>query len=124
MQKYVLSSFNFYHSMGNFSRQIIDDNFLIFFQKSDFDISCYLKTICMMCQILFLRKNKTTYFNMSIAENRCLAFSGQFQHRAVSANSILMILFFRFFFFFFQKAEFNITIQIRVAVRIASLRPF
>ena len=54
--------FNLYHSLGIFSRQQIDDIFLIFSQKTGFDILCKLsaaeETICMKCQILFSGKNK------------------------------------------------------------------
>ena len=52
---------NLYHSLGIFSRRQIDDIFLIFFQKTGFDISCKLspkETICMKCHILFSEKNK------------------------------------------------------------------
>ena len=40
--------------------------------KTGFNISCKLspmETICMKCQILFCRKNKKNYFNMSSTEN-------------------------------------------------------
>ena len=46
--------------MGKFSRQQIDDIFLIFPRKR-FDISCKLsakETICMKCQRLFSGENK------------------------------------------------------------------
>ena len=67
---------NFYHSLGLFSRQQTDTNFLIFFSPAG--------EICMKYQILFSEKNtynnnnnsnsnnnniiKENYFNMSSAE--------------------------------------------------------
>ena len=51
-----------------FSRQHFEIFFLIFSQKTGFDISCKLSTICMKCQILFSGKNKNI-ISLPSAEN-------------------------------------------------------
>ena len=64
---------NLNRSVGEFSRLKIDATFLIFLQKTGFDISCKLsppkETISMKFQSLMSRKNKKIYFKMSSAEN-------------------------------------------------------
>ena len=42
--------------------------FFLFFQKTSFDISCKLSTICMKCQILFFGLSKKNIINFSSAE--------------------------------------------------------
>ena len=44
-----------------FSRRNFEIFFLFFFQKTRFDISCKLETICIKCQILFSEKNEKKY---------------------------------------------------------------
>ena len=54
-----------------FSRLLTEIFYLIFSQKTDFDISCKLspiETICTKCQILFSGKNKKNITNLSSAE--------------------------------------------------------
>ena len=60
---------NLYYSHGQFSRQQIGDIFSYFSQKTEFEISCKLETICMKCQILFSKKNKKNIINLASAEN-------------------------------------------------------
>ena len=50
-----------YHSLGTLSRRLIDDIFMIFFQKIGSDILSKLpqmETVYMKCQILFPGENK------------------------------------------------------------------
>ena len=57
----LVMKLNPYHSLGWFSRQQIDNIFLIFPIKTEFDISCKLpplETFCLKCQILFSGKNE------------------------------------------------------------------
>ena len=75
----LFDDFNLYHSMGKFSRWEIDDIFLFFSQKTDFDISWKLSSnperdvswnlLEMSKSILWKKKKKKKnekYFKISI----------------------------------------------------------
>ena len=71
------------------------DIFLIFSQKTGFDISCKLspfETICMKCQILFCLEKEETYFTMSVCwkfypECQTLMFRTWFHHALLTWSS-------------------------------------
>ena len=113
----VGSLFNQYHSLGKFNRRQINDIFLIFPRKIDFDISCKSspkETICKKCQSLFswkIRKNVSKCHLLKFFPV-CLALKSNHtcQLTAICYQRLCTLLFFLSkcmvtFSFFFIKAH-------------------